>query len=209
MMLKYCFNFYRFNTDARDLLYIDFPKHFKWVDSKHWERRVRGKSNTVCRLYTVTPLEKERFYLRMLLHCVRGATSFEDIRTVDGITYSTFMQAAQERGILEKDDEWDQCLQEASASKTPIAMRKLFVIILSHCSPSSPGHLWHKYKGDLSEDFTYQLSSSGISLSDQEREKCHNRALHQIDELLNKVGWSVSDFPDMPILKGELYLKDK
>jgi hypothetical protein len=38
-------------------------------------------SHAVGRLYHVSPAEGERFYLRLLLHHVTGATSSQDVRT--------------------------------------------------------------------------------------------------------------------------------
>ena len=38
-------------------------------------------------MYFVHPTAGEQYYLRMLLSIVRGATSFENLRTVDGFLY--------------------------------------------------------------------------------------------------------------------------
>ncbi|KAL0038603.1 hypothetical protein WJX77_012486 [Trebouxia sp. C0004] len=46
----------------------------------------------ICRIYTANPTEGERFYLRLLLNHVAGATSFEDMRMYDGTTYDTFQR---------------------------------------------------------------------------------------------------------------------
>ncbi|CAB4416164.1 unnamed protein product [Rhizophagus irregularis] len=44
-------------------------------------------------MYFVHPAAGERYYLRMLLNIVCGATSFEDLRTVQGIPYHSFKEA--------------------------------------------------------------------------------------------------------------------
>ena len=41
-------------------------------------------------MYAAQPKEGERFYLRSLLLHVAGATSFEDLRTVDNSIFDTF-----------------------------------------------------------------------------------------------------------------------
>jgi len=69
-------------------------------------------------MYTVHPNAGEKFYLRLLLTCVRGATSFEKLRTVEGVLYPTFKEACLHRGLLEDDEEWKQCLSEAKLFKT-------------------------------------------------------------------------------------------
>jgi hypothetical protein len=51
----------------------------------------------------VTPLAGEKFYFRLLLLHVKGATSFEDVRTFNGKVCETFKEACKERALL-KDD---------------------------------------------------------------------------------------------------------
>lgn len=65
------------------------------------------------RMYFVDPKKRELFYLHMLLLYVKGATSYEDIRTVNNNVYPTFYDAALARQLIKTDDEWDKCLQEA------------------------------------------------------------------------------------------------
>jgi hypothetical protein len=65
-------------------------------------------------MYYAHPNSGERFYLRTLLTSVRGATSFEDLCRVNGVLYSTFHAACLAYGLLEDDNEWRQCLQEAA-----------------------------------------------------------------------------------------------
>ena len=66
-----------------------------------------------------SPMDIERYHLRILLCYVRGPTSFEHLRTVDGHTYGTFKEAAAAAGYLEDDTEWDKCLEEASTFRMP------------------------------------------------------------------------------------------
>ncbi|CAG8652192.1 7766_t:CDS:2 [Rhizophagus irregularis] len=51
---------------------------------------------------------------RMLLNVVRGSTSFENIRTVNGIFYHTFKEACIALNLLQDYEKWNQCLQEAN-----------------------------------------------------------------------------------------------
>lgn len=64
----------------------------------------------------------------MLLH-VRGATSFEILRTVDGILYPTFFEAAIAKQLVSEDKEWDRCLKEATQLQFPNALCELFAFI--------------------------------------------------------------------------------
>ena len=92
--------------DARQTTYADFP--IQWVynnQTKNWKPRQRGDS--IGRMYFVHPAAGEQYYLRMLLSIVCGATSFENLRTVDGIVYPSFKEACIALGLLQNDEEWD------------------------------------------------------------------------------------------------------
>ncbi|XP_046751314.1 uncharacterized protein LOC124414413 [Diprion similis] len=66
------------------------------------------------RMYFVSREETERYYLRVLLLHVRGAQSFQDVRTYGSIMYPTYLEAAVARKLVTDDEEWDKCLSEAS-----------------------------------------------------------------------------------------------
>ena len=94
--------------------------------------------------------------LRMLLHKVCGPTSYEDLRSIDGVEYATFKEACYQRGYLAGDGEWDQCcLQEAQFLNNSDSLRELFVTILLFCAPESPLELFKKYWIGMSEDIDY------------------------------------------------------
>ncbi|EPZ32137.1 hypothetical protein O9G_006298, partial [Rozella allomycis CSF55] len=59
----------------------------------------------------------------MLLHTVKGATSFSFLRTFNGITYETYKGAAAARGLIDDNRKYSQCLEEAThfANATAIA----------------------------------------------------------------------------------------
>ena len=70
-----------------------------------------------------------------------GATSFENLRTVDGIPLNTFKDACMARHLLLDDVEWDHALQEASALQMPPQIRQLFVSLVVHCTPTNAAGL--------------------------------------------------------------------
>ena len=146
---------------SRRFTYVEIPKHYTWTKGARstWSKRERASlgSNVITRLYFVHPKERERFCLRILLLHVRGAQSFQDIRTFDGVVYPTFREAAMARGLMEDDNEWHQCLQEAAMFKLASSLRHLFALILVHCNPSDPLRLCASFSGDLSDDFLYRL----------------------------------------------------
>lgn len=123
---------------ARRFLYQEFPQHFVWVNqTKTWRTRARP-AFAIGRMYAAAPASGERFYLRLLLTVVRGATGFESLRTVDGVVHPTFRQACLARGLLEDDGEWRLCLAEAADLQTGWTLRQLFTSILLHCQPTHP-----------------------------------------------------------------------
>jgi hypothetical protein len=81
--------------------------------------------------------EGERYYLRVLLNHVGGATSFEYLRTVDSVIVPTFHEAAERRGLIEEDNTLDESLAEATEWMMPYAMRMLFATILVFCEANN------------------------------------------------------------------------
>ena len=129
---------------ARQITYQEFPQHFTWNKSnKKWTPRHRGFA--IGRMYFAAPSAGERFYLRTLLTIVKGPTSFQDLRTVDGYIHPTFKAACLARGLLEDDAEWIQCLREAADMQTGSQLRSLFATLLLHCHPTTPGDLWNQH----------------------------------------------------------------
>jgi len=152
---------------AKTLLYCDVPKYYTWdASGKVFKRRVQGTAvpgypniratDALGRVYTVHPNNFECFFLRLLLHTVRGPTSFEALRTVNDRNCATFREACQLMGLLEDDAQWDATMAEAATVQSPARLRNLFVILLITCGPSNPGQLWESYKESLTEDILIQ-----------------------------------------------------
>lgn len=130
-MLTGWFELNQHDPTARQYLYAEIPIHFVWQTSerKEWTPRRRCCDKTVSRLYSVSVRYRELFYLRTLLLHVRGATSFEFIRTVREQIYTTFGEACRLRGLLAEDAEWHRCLAEAVQRQMPKKLRQLFAYI--------------------------------------------------------------------------------
>jgi hypothetical protein len=96
---------------ARSLTFNQFPQQWVWNwKLKRWTLRKQGFA--IGRMYYAHPTSGERYYLRMLLNCVKGVTSYEHLRTVDGKEHDTFKDACIAMGLLADDNEWDQALEE-------------------------------------------------------------------------------------------------
>lgn len=140
---------------SRELTYIEFPTKRVWDKAKK-EWKVRQKGDMIGRIYYAHPTSRERFYLRMLLNIAKGPTSFEDIRTVDGVLYDSFKNAYVARGLLEDDNQWDEALNQAAIWASPSSLRDMFVMMLMLCEVSKPEELWEKHWETLSEDIIWR-----------------------------------------------------
>jgi hypothetical protein len=97
---------------ARSLTFDQFPQQWVWNRKlKRWTMRKR--SFAIGRMHYTHSTSGERFYLRMLLNCVKGATSYEHLRTMDGRKHDTFKDACIAMGLLADNNEWHQALEEA------------------------------------------------------------------------------------------------
>ncbi len=81
-------------------------------------------------MHAVSPGQRELFFLDIFLFNVRGATSFEDLKTVNRHVCLRYEEAAILRNLVQNDEEWFRCLEEASIHLFPNQLRKLFVRIL-------------------------------------------------------------------------------
>lgn len=142
------------DPEARKFTYIEFPSHFVWK-KKQMEWTPRQRSVSVGRIYHVSPSAGQRFYMRILLNRVKGPTSYEDIRTVDGILYPTFKDACYALGLLEDDQEYIDAIIEASQWANGRYMRRLFASLLMSESLSRPNHVWLNTWNQLSDDVLY------------------------------------------------------
>ena len=87
------------------------------------------------------PLNSDAFYVRLLL--VDGgitATSWEELKTVDNIVYTSFSEAAKERGLLQDETTAYAVFKEALTSEwmTPTSARVLLLAVCFHSSSCTP-----------------------------------------------------------------------
>ena len=86
-------------------MYVDLPRFYTWdTSSKTWKKEKGGEkieghdiheAETISRVDTVSPRQGECFFLRILLHTIKGATSFDALKTVNGAICKTFREACQ------------------------------------------------------------------------------------------------------------------
>lgn len=83
---------------------------------KIWTRR-KQRFAIGC-IVTCHPTKGERCYLRLLLMNVRCPKSYQDLLTINGKTYSTFKEAAEQRELLHRDSNLADCMSKAKLSTT-------------------------------------------------------------------------------------------
>ncbi|KAK9155164.1 hypothetical protein Sjap_002644 [Stephania japonica] len=183
-MLTEYFALNKVDEFARSLLYRQIPEYYVWNrQSKTWKRRKHG--TVIGRIVSASPNEGERYYLRLLLNHVKGCTSFEELKTVNGVVTDSFHQAALLNRFLEADDCLESCIEEASKYQMPFALRRLFATILSFCNPESARQLWGKFKEHMCEDYLH------LNLTIHMAKK---KALLHVNQMLQAIGKSLADF---------------
>lgn len=76
--------YFRLNAedeDAQEYFYKEIPAHYTYTKRRGWQPRLRRHDRTISRMYTVNCKNLELYALRLLLLSVRGATSYENLRT--------------------------------------------------------------------------------------------------------------------------------
>lgn len=167
---------------ANQYLYTEIPHHYVFQRAT-WVRRQRG-TKIVARMYTVGLQDIERFCLRLLLLHVPGATSFEYLRTINGVEYHTFKEAAFHLNLLSSDEEWEKCLDEAVVFLMPPQLRQTFALICVFCAPTNPLALWEKYVAHMCLDFSQR----------NDERNAINLALNDLKDVLSQHGFSCSSF---------------
>ncbi|XP_055845576.1 uncharacterized protein LOC129915415 [Episyrphus balteatus] len=176
------FKLCQYDETAREYFYQQIPEHYTWGNSM-WKTRQRF-SKAIGRIFTVSPNDRERYFLRLLLLHVKGPQSYENIRTVDGTLCETYQEAAEKLHLLENDREWTLCLQEAVNMQMPFQLRQLFAIICLFCSPSNVLQLWITFEQFLTEDFSKKYNA----------ESSTNRALGELELIFRQHGRTLEQF---------------
>jgi len=152
MLIDY-FSLNSCDEEAKQYLYVEIPRYYTFkkekINKRNISRWVKRKSHYNCigRMYSVSPTQTELFHLRLLLLTVKGATSFNDLKSVNGVICQSFSMACLALGLIEDDDEWKRAkLNEAVERMMPRQLRRLFVHILIHCQPLHPEEFWENFK---------------------------------------------------------------
>jgi hypothetical protein len=114
-------------------------------------------------MYHGTPVQGERYYVRLLLTIKIGFTSFEDLRMVDGRLYPTFREACKTLGLLDDDREWYAAFEESKDFAIGAQLRNLFVVALTSGNVADPAALWEQFNEHICFDLHPSIRVVGES----------------------------------------------
>jgi hypothetical protein len=143
---------------------------------------MRKRGFAIGHTYYAHPTLGEHYYLRMLLNCVKGATSYEHLRTMDGTEHDTFKDACIAMGLLADDNEWHQALEETGVWALRRQLHDMFASMLMFCEVTNPRQLWDAHWEFLSDDIEVmtrcECDDPIITLSE---DVLKDHALYEID----------------------------
>ena len=195
---------------AATLIYSDVPKFYTWDESARvWNRRRQGfhvaghdgvmETQFIGRVFTVHPRNFECYFLRMLLHVVRGPTCFDDLKTVNGEVCATYREACTRLGLLEDDAHWDSALTEASIGRKARQLRNLFATMIVFCELSNPLELWEKHKASFAEDILNRQRQLNPNI--ELNEQMFNEALLRIENKVMYLGGRPLNEYELPAVR--------
>jgi len=181
--------------EARTLTYPEFPSKWVWYQrDRRWSKR-KQRHDKIGRLHYVHPLAGERYYLRMLLLIVKGATSYEHLRFHNRVYHHTFKEACKSRGLLSDDHEWYDAFDEAAAWATSPQLRSLFVTMILFCEVGDENTLFEKVWRHLADDIIYQyrdmIGDPNYQLPDS---MARDYLLDELSALFSQSGKNITDF---------------
>jgi PIF1-like helicase/Helitron helicase-like domain at N-terminus len=140
---------------ARNYRYVQIPEFYTW-DGRNgrWNER-RQTSKRIGMLAEVSPIDVELFHLRILLSNRSGATSFVDLRTVDGTVHASFFAACVALHLIGDANEYLACLTDVSIYKSSRRLRSFFAMICSvapEVALPRMGELWERFEDAMIVD---------------------------------------------------------
>ncbi|EOY16937.1 AT hook motif-containing protein, putative [Theobroma cacao] len=140
-------------------MYANFPIEWVWSKSETiWKKQKRGKS--IGMITYIHLAIGELYFMRMLLHVVKGLKSFKELRIIEGVVYPTFQAECEALGLLGDNREWIDAIEQASKWATSEQTQELFVTIIIYRQVRDPLKLWEQSWKLLNEDIEYKLKQA-------------------------------------------------
>jgi hypothetical protein len=142
----------------------------------------------VSRIQMVYPRHGDVFYLRaLLLH--RSARDWVDMRTINGVVYGTYQEAARAMGLFDNRNEGIMAFEELlNFGAPPAQLRWIFALLAVEGSPALT--IWEAHEGCLSADIRDSLLRTTSSPSP---DLIRNEVLLALQSILQGLGKSLAD----------------
>ena len=119
-------------------LYPEMVNHYRWNKSTNkWVKLQKRKTTRIARLRKVNLFKSpSEYYLRLLLSnpVSRGATSFRELRTINGITFDSYKEACSEAGLIFSEQEVHKFLDEAAIDFEADQFREAFILNVAYAA---------------------------------------------------------------------------
>ena len=177
------------------LRYQDFPARYVYDGRSHQWRKRRRETQAIGRLYGANPNQGQYFDLWRLLQRRRGAKSYADLYTVNGIPYSKPSEACNALGLNYGDTEWKEFFEEAKHASTGHNMRTLFVNACVHGGVRDGRALYDEFKQYFSDDLPARARRKRIfDIPAGLDEPYHDYALFILRQMFFEFGFGLDDF---------------
>nr|XP_043616040.1 uncharacterized protein LOC122587953 [Erigeron canadensis] len=173
-------------------------QQLKKISKRKWTKR--NQQPALGRLIHASPKSGQLYYLRILLNKVKGPTSYDDIKRVNGTLHETFKDACYALGLLDDDREYIASIKETYEWATASYCRSLFVMLVTSDTLCNPDHVFKESYKYLSDDVVHvrqrEMGVTGLKLNPK---AIFNLTLSYIETLLLSSGMSLKDIPNMPM----------
>ncbi|XP_076069711.1 uncharacterized protein LOC143041586 [Oratosquilla oratoria] len=139
---------------AAGLYYNQLPIHFVFNNtSSVWEER-KTTASSLGRIRAVTNKTVELFYLRLLLTHVKGPTSYEDLRTFEGVIYPSYREAVKAMGLLNDEETWKKTILEIiNHTNDRNQLRATYASMLVFSELEDQSGIWEEAKDLFTSEF--------------------------------------------------------
>ena len=176
-----------YHVDAANYFYLEIPRYYTWTNEGWKPRKNKGHGEkNLSRLPFHSYIDKQTYALRILLLNVKGASSFESLRTYNNEIFASFHEAALARGLITDTKQIILYIREATNTMSGKQLRLMFAILICNIidfSAETIGNLWTEFRNLFCDDFEYKLQS--IKMSDEDRwERAYGYGLMDMEKLI-------------------------